>query len=279
MQKNWTEAKVAKLIAEGYGSGSGASYKPWIEVRDISSTGRKHLVPQTRFGREVHLLSDIEYSMFLLLEWSDDVVDVNEQYPLDRDVTMGVAGKLGIRHPCYRGTNVPAVMSVDFMVTSVRDEKTVIAAFNTKPDSATEDERELLKLEIARSALELMEVPHHVIVESSLPHQKVFNLDWLQQARVKPGEVEPAPGYFDEMASRFRRHGAAASHHKTLGQVCSEFDRMHSAEPGTALRVARILMQRKEVLFNLEVPHPAEAKMSAFEFRGQSEPRVVAGGN
>lgn len=279
MHTKWTETKVAKLLAEGYGSGSGADYKPWIEVRDISSTGRKHFVPQTRFGREVHLLSDVEYSMFLLLDWSGDVVDVNEQFPLDRDLTMDVARKLGIRHPYYRGTSVPTVMTVDFMVSLSLDDITAIEAFDTKTDADAEDERALHKLEIARTTLELMDIRHHVVTKSSLPKQKAVNLDWLQKARVKPGETEPTPGYFEEMAARFRRHGAAASPRKTLSQVCSEFDRMHNAEPGTGIRVARILMQRKEVLFDLEVTHPADAEMSAFQFQGQSGLQLAAGGN
>lgn len=280
MRTKWTEAKVAKLLAEGYGSGSGADYKPWIEVSDISSLGRKHLVPGTRFGRDVHLLSDIEYSMFLLLEWSPQVADVNEQFPLDRDLTQDVARKLGIPHPYYPGTKVPAVMTCDFMVTLVRSGAAVLEAFNTKTDADMEDERELLKLEIQRSALELMEVPHHLVPKSSLPEPLATNLDWLQKAHVKPGEVEPHPGYFDEMAQRFRRHaGAASSPHKSLAQVAAEFDRLHGAEPGTGLRAARILLSRREATMDLSREHPAERPMSTFLVTEHRGLQLVAGSN
>lgn len=279
MQQKWTEVKVAKLLAEGYGSGEGPNYKPWIEVRDISSRGRKHLVPGTRFGRDVHLLSDVEHSMFLLLDWSPQVVDVNEQFPLDRALTQDVARKLGIHHPFYPGTNVPTVMTVDFMVTLIRNNQTVLEAFNTKTDADVADERELQKLELQRSALELMEVPHHLVVESAITEPLATNLAWLQSALVKPGEVEPHhPGFFNEMATRFMRHAGAAAQNKTLSQVASEFDRTQGVEAGTGLRVARILARRKQVLLDLNSTHPAETSMSKFVVVGQNTPRAVAGG-
>lgn len=278
MSKKWTEAKVAKLLAEGYGSGTGPDYKPWIEVRDISSKGRKHLVPGTRLGRDVHLLSDVEYSMFLLLDWSPQVADVNEQFPLDRALTQDVARKLSIPHPFYPGTDVPFVMTVDFMVTLTRNGQTVLEAFNTKTDADVADERELQKLEIQRTALELMEVPHHLVVESAITEPLATNLAWLQSALVKPGEVEPHPGFFDEMATRFMRHAGAAATNKTLAQVASEFDRTQGVEAGTGLRAARILARRKQVLIDLNSTHPAETSMSKFIVVGQNTPRAVAGG-
>jgi len=278
MRKKWTEAKVANLLAEGYGSGTGPYYKPWIEVRDISSSGRKHLVPGTRFGRDVHLLSDIEYSMFLLLDWSPQVVDVNEQFPLDRALTQDVARKLGIPHPYYPGTSVPVVMTVDFMVTLIRNSQTVLEAFNTKADADVCKERELQKLEIQRTALELMEVPHHLVVKSAITEPLATNLEWLQSALVKPGEVVPHPGFFDEMAARFMRHAGAAARNKTLSQVASEFDRTQGVAAGTGLRVARILARRRQVVLDLNSTHPAETSMSKFVVVGQNTLHAATGG-
>jgi hypothetical protein len=275
----WTEKKVAELLAQGYGSGSGPDYKPWIEVGDISSNGRKRLVPSHRFGRAVHVLSDVEYLMFLLLDWSSQVVDINEQFPLDRALTLDVARRLGIPHPYYEGTKVPTVMTVDFMVTLVRNGQTVVEAFNTKVDEDVDVERELMKLEIQRTALELMEIPHHLVLKSSLPQPLASNLAWLHDALVKPGEIEPHPGYFDEMAKRFRRHAAAASHQKTLAQVAGEFDRTHGAEPGTGLRVARILLQRREASIDLTSAHPSESLMASFDVHERTGLQLVAGSN
>lgn len=281
MKREWSEAKVAKMIADGYGSGAGRDYKPWIHVRDISSRGRKHLVPSARLGRSVHLLSDIEYHLFLLLDWSDLVLDINEQYPLDRDLTQDVARKLGIRHPCYPGTHVPVVLTVDFMVKLTRDGEEVHEVFNAKAASDTEDERQMEKLEIARTALTLMDIPHHVVLDTMLPKQTVANLDWLQGALVKPGEQEPSEGYFDEMAARFMLHGSGAATctpSKPLSQVCSEFDSMHNAEPGTGLRVARILMRRKEIGVDLSLAQLHTQPINAFQFAARAIRLAAIGG-
>lgn len=269
------------MVAEGYGTGSGSDYKPWIHARDISSRGRKHIVPSARLGRAVHLLSDIEYRLFLLLDWADAVKDINEQFPLDRDLTIDVARKLDIRHPHYPGTQVPTVMTVDFLVTLQRGGNQVTEALNAKSDADAEDERQIEKLEIARTALDLMDIPHHLVFDSTLPKQKVANLDWLQSALVKPGEVEPCPGYFDEMALRFALHAAnaiASCPTKTLSQVCGEFDRLHNAVAGTALRVARILMRRKEIRFDLNVVQPATQPIAAFTFATRKQRLTAVGG-
>lgn len=281
MQRKWTEAKVASLIAKGVGAGSGPDYQPWIHVRDISSQGRKHLVPGTRFGRDVHLLSNIEYGLFLVLEWSDAVLDINEQFALDRDLTQDVARKLGVKHPYYPGTNVPTVMTSDFLVTLRRGGQTVVEAFNAKSDSDAEDIRQMEKLEIQRTALELMDVKHHLVFDSSLPQKKVRNLDLLERARVKPNEIEPNPGYFDEMARRLARHAThavTATPNQTLSQVCAEFDNAHGAPEGTGLRAAYILAKRKELTFDLDSEHPAQQLIGGFTFKTDKQLKRVAGG-
>ncbi len=42
-------------------------------------------------GRVHHLLSDIEFRSFLLFDWAEDVVDIREQFPLDRVATQRIA--------------------------------------------------------------------------------------------------------------------------------------------------------------------------------------------
>lgn len=86
-QHKWTEKKIAEWQAQGCGSGSGSDYKPWLEVTDFSSRGRSRRVHGLKTGRVHHLFSDVEYDVFLVSEWSQSVVDIREQYPLDRELT------------------------------------------------------------------------------------------------------------------------------------------------------------------------------------------------
>lgn len=253
----WTEKKIALLQAEGRGRGTGADYLPWLEVTSISSLGRSRRVWSPKTGRTHHLLSDVEYGLFLALEWSRDVVDIREQYPLDRDVTQEVARQLGIRHPFFAGTSVPTVLTVDFMATRIRDGVEVEEAFNAKRTEEAEDQRSLLKLEIQRAALALLEVPHHVVFHTDIPQQKVKNIAWIRDSLVKDGEAEPRPGYWASTAARLLSELAgltAGTGSISLAGFCSGFDARHGAESGTGLRAARMLMHERLLKADLNQP-------------------------
>src|SRR5690606_951560 len=110
-QRVMSEEKIQRWIKEGRGTGSGPNYKPWLTVQDIPANSRRHRVDSAKFGRTLHLFSDIEYAVFLLAEHSPRVVDAQEQYPIDRELTLKVAHNRGIRHPHYVGTRVPMVVT------------------------------------------------------------------------------------------------------------------------------------------------------------------------
>ncbi len=75
------EPKIRKRFKDGRGAGTGKSYKPFLEVRDVPSKGRVHRRPAITHGRIVHLLSDLELAAFLLYDWASIVVDIREQFP------------------------------------------------------------------------------------------------------------------------------------------------------------------------------------------------------
>jgi hypothetical protein len=76
------ELKIQKWIKEGRGQGFGNNYKPWITIRDVSSEGRSHRVFGHKSQRIHHLLSDLELSAFLLLEWHSTTIDIFQSFLL-----------------------------------------------------------------------------------------------------------------------------------------------------------------------------------------------------
>jgi len=90
--------RTIRWLKDGRGSGSGAEYSPWLTVRDVPSKGRVHRVQGHLTPRTHHLLSALELSTFLLLEWNPLVTDIREQYPLNVEETLEIAKELGIRH-------------------------------------------------------------------------------------------------------------------------------------------------------------------------------------
>ena len=124
-QTGWTEVKIAKYIKEGHGQGEFATYKPWLTIQDVPSRGRVHRAMGWKTERQHHFLSDKEYNYFCILDWANDVIDIREQFPLDREETVRIAEEIGIDHSVDPKTNTPIVMTTDFLVT-VREGNTII---------------------------------------------------------------------------------------------------------------------------------------------------------
>jgi len=274
----WTEKKIENMVASGHGRGVGAEYIPWIHVRDFSSRGTSRRAPSHKTGRKHQLLSDVEFDLFLLLEWSRDFSDIREQYPLDRDLTQDVARTLGIKHPCYPSTHVPTVMTVDFLCTRVTTGDDEFVAFNAKRKEEAEDEDSLVKLEIQRASLELLGIPHHLVYHNDLPAQKVRNIEKIRDSLVKEGEVEPRPAYWASMSILMSQLFSGARSDLKLVEFCSQFDAANSAPPGTGLRAARLLMFERILIPDLSRPNLEDAPLKSFSFAGSSGQLRAMGG-
>lgn len=261
----WTEEKIAEREAEGYGRGQGSSYRPWLEVTDISSQGLSKRVYSAKTGRVHHLFSNVEHALFLACEWSRSVLDIREQYPLARDVTLSIAHELKIRHPYYPTTKVPTVMTVDFLLTVIDHGTERFVALNAKRAEEAEDATSLEKLEIQRTYFEQLEIPHHLVYHSHIPRQKVKNIEWIREAQLKPGEVQPREGYYAALTHRMGRElNSKVNSALNLAAYCQSFDERHGLEPGTGLRVARMLIQERALMVNLESEDLAREPLETF---------------
>ena len=279
-QTKWTEKKIADLAAQGCGSGSGANYSPWIEVTGFSSLGRSRRVWSPKTQRVHHLLSDVEYEIFLASEWSRSVTDIREQYPLDREITQTVAQQLKIAHPHYPGTKVPTVMTVDFLLTVIDNGSKRLVALNAKTDAEAEDSRSLEKLEIQRSYFEQLGVDHHLMYESQLPSQKLKNIAWIRDAQLKDGELEPVPGHYASFCPRMSKELASASLQTdiTLSRYCASFDERYGLEAGSGLRVARMLMQERSLMAKLESKDITQDSLASLVMTPRAGGLAVVGG-
>lgn len=266
----WTEKKIEQRQAEGYGEGRGSAYKPWLEVKDVGSHGRARRVWSHKTGRVHHLFSDVEMDIFVAAEWANEVQDIREQFPLNREITQTIAQELGIRHPYYPGTDVPTVMTVDFLLSISDGGKTKAMAVNAKRDEEAEDERSVLKLEIQRTYFERMEVEHYLMYHSKAPKQKLKNIYWLRDAQLSEGEIEPRPGFYNLLKSKMGNELAACPYGGlTLQGYCADFDMRHGVEPGTGLRVARMLMHERALMVDLNTQSLNNAPLAHFQMTGR----------
>lgn len=184
-----TEADIARFVKQGFGQGEGSSYKPWIRVQDVPSIGRSQKVLGTKTQRVYHFLSRLEYHYFLLLEFSSQVVDIREQFPLfatarSRDIAAG----MGIQYPVFYGTQLPFVLTSDFVITlRGLDGKKRIAVRTCKYESELDDPNQgqgtVEKLDLERALWADQGVEDWKIVTDQLmgPILK-GNLEWLHKA-------------------------------------------------------------------------------------------------
>lgn len=98
------------------GTGTGANYIPWIHTREVSSSGTKSLLVDWKHGRQIHTLSRNETYFYYIQRWDDNVIDINEQFPLDRGKTERIAAALSVKHPVLAHDQEER-MTTDFLIT------------------------------------------------------------------------------------------------------------------------------------------------------------------
>jgi hypothetical protein len=94
--------KYERWVVDSSGAARGALYKPYLCVQDVPSRGNVNRIKGWKSERVHHFMSNLEMQFFFMLEWSDAVIDINEQFPLDLAETPG-RGALG-----YPDQNRPA---------------------------------------------------------------------------------------------------------------------------------------------------------------------------
>lgn len=181
-----SEEDIARFIKDGYGQGDGSSYKPWIRVQDVSSRGRSRKISGFKTGRQHHTLSDLEFFYLLLLEFSNEVLDIREQYPLFATAkARDIAAEMGIAYPKYPQTQLPFVITSDFAVTlQVPGEKPRLAIRTCKYEEELTDPKKgprvIEKLELEKAIwADIGFSDWKVVTDRLMNPNLMYNLDWL----------------------------------------------------------------------------------------------------
>lgn len=183
-----TQADIDRYIKQGYGQGEGAKYLPWLSVQDVPSRGRSRKLQGTKIDRVHHLLSDLEYVYFLLLEFSERVVDIREQYPLFPTAdAQRIAAEFGIRYPKFKSTQLLFVMTSDFLVTwRDQNDQLKLAVRTLKYDADLADpsecQRTVEKFELERAIWTDRGVDDwKIVTHQSIDAVTAKNLQWLRK--------------------------------------------------------------------------------------------------
>lgn len=176
MAKRRRTESIEKKVKDGRGQGHGIDYKPWLKIQDVSSLGRSTRLKGIKIPRQYEFLSDLERNYFYILEFSDYVVDIREQYSLDDVATVLIAEELGLEHPKHPKTQKPIMMTTDFVVTIEKNGQILHTARTLKYKDDLADKRVLEKFEIERVYWERQGVDWGIVTENEIPKTLAQNI-------------------------------------------------------------------------------------------------------
>ncbi|CAG2158329.1 Transposon Tn7 transposition protein TnsA [Cupriavidus yeoncheonensis] len=230
-----------RLLKEGRGRGSGASYKPWREIHEYSSRGRKQITSCALTGfRAHHLFTDLEWYAFLDAWWDCTVTDIREQVPLlPLADTLGIATLLKIEHPFNRKVKFPIPQVLDLLITTTSGLK----AWSVMTDSTWEAPRVQEKHELAKRYWADRNIPLERILGSALPKQRAENLDWIYAQRREKGAKPYVPGQhatYDAILDVVTRHGICLA-----AEVARHIESRRSMRRGEGMEAIRYLLAER----------------------------------
>lgn len=240
------ELKIQKWIKEGRGQGFGNNYKPWLTIRDVSSEGRSHRVFGHKSQRTYHLLSDLELSTFLLLEWHSTTIDIREQYPLDLEQTLEIAKIIGIAHPRF-GKHYQ-IMTSDFLV-DTNNSISPKFAIQVKYSNALNDPRTIEKIEIERQYWKQQNIPFYIFTEHQVPRIVSQNIQWMYSSintmKLSEQDTLDKLNFYAEIFSKNKS--------KKINELTRIIDQKYHFEIGQSLREIRDLLAQRYFIFDLNI--------------------------
>jgi len=240
---SYTKAKRERYLRENRGQGNGLNYKPWLNVQDLASLGRSTRVYSIKTGRTHHFLSDLETNYFYLFDWQEKVIDIREQYPLQREITLDLARKHVIKHPQDNITKEFIDLTTDFLLTLVdRNGNHTFSAITVKYCKDLDNKRVLEKFEIERRYWALKSVEWRIVTERDLPIDIVKNIKWCRSFMDEKSEK------IDQIqVTSLLQCFSSADKTTNLVTISTQQDSLLSLEHGSTLKLIKYLLANKQI--------------------------------
>ncbi|MFJ9502074.1 TnsA endonuclease N-terminal domain-containing protein [Brevibacillus centrosporus] len=239
-------SQIEKRIKEGRGQGYGRDYIPWLLIQDVPSSGRATRIHGWKTNRIHHVHSDLERSYLYILEWSDIVTDIREQFPLlPIEETLSIAEELNIKHPTDPKSNHPIVLTTDFMISVDNRE----VARTIKPSSQLDSHRVIEKFEIERRYWAKRNIDWGIVTEVDIPKIFVRNIEWVHKERNNE-DVHHLGPYIVSGIEKVVLESLSDAH-SSLATATAVADDKLGLEPGTSLAMVRHFIAAKRWKVNM----------------------------
>ena len=243
----FTSSKIAKKLKLGHGQGQGSRYIPWLTIQEFTSTGRSHRVYSHKTQRIHHLFSDLELSIFLLMEWSDSVIDVRERFPMKREEAVDIAHQAGIPYPTKN--NVSQLLFSDFLV-DLNDSEERQFVLNVRPSSTLQKVSVVNQLELERRYWKKKGIKQYIATEKQLDADVIKNIEKLAPLI---GNMDDLTDEVVEQVPIFQWQMEKHPNH-TVIDICKNIDRSQDLSLGTSLRQLKALLANRVLTFDIRKP-------------------------
>ncbi|MBC3862691.1 hypothetical protein H8K32_11310 [Undibacterium jejuense] len=198
-----TYTKLYEHIRQGYGTGHGKNYKPWLTLtrKNPSPTSNQVVSYMPPLERTAHYFSRGEYHTALFLLWLG-VLDLREQFPIwpiahphpldgasaristklkwSRGL-LSIAREADIKHGHEVGSKRPYVASIDLVATTPFGDNFALSFFSSKPihePTAKVKWRTLERLELERRYAREVCANYFVSSSALIPLRVASQLEW-----------------------------------------------------------------------------------------------------
>ncbi len=177
LQEKWYNAHVNSIDTD--------FYEPMWRVEDVKSYGIKAKIKHFKdFNRAVHVLSQNELLMFMLIAWDKNIVQSYEQYALPLDETLVIAKALGVKHPVYpQNKNIPVQQTLDFYCHKEGFDR---IGYAVKQKNETFKVRAVEKLAIQEAWCKINNCTFELVSSEELKRNSVMNLERIYRNRDVP---------------------------------------------------------------------------------------------
>lgn len=269
---SWSEGTISRLIKEKRGVGSKEEYKPWLDVRSVSSRGVTNRVVGRTVPRMYTFLSNEEYLFFLLADNAHaKAEDIREQFPLKRELTLQAAREASVAHPKYPGGSVDMVMTLDMLIIRGVGKNSKVFGVNCKPAHFLELAREMEKMEIMRRTCLVLGIQLLAVSPLLLDTARARNLEWMYSGDSYAGLSGLDVEEHAEVVAWYRREFALESSIQ-LSKFSSNFEHNHRLPGGLGLDIAKFLLRSGELVTPMNTPGIAHRPISDFQLLARRYP-------
>ncbi|WP_035293211.1 heteromeric transposase endonuclease subunit TnsA [Clostridium sp. KNHs214] len=253
MAKRKRILNINKMIKEGRGQGRGVEYKPWIKIQDVPSLGRATRLKGIKTGRQHEFLSDMETNYFYILEYTENVIDIREQYHLlPLEDTILIANELGIEHPKNPETGEFIVMTTDFFITMMKGKEPCEVARTIKSKDDLINKRIIEKFEIERVYWKKRNIDWGIVTENEINKTVSHNISFshsYNDIRNLDCFYEIGVNELQDLIYEFIKRIIDVN--KKMREICNQFDNDMGLIKGSGLSIFKYLIINRIIKIDL----------------------------